>query len=391
MTSNILNMPFTLFHKIGNYVNNVKKIYQDNKFYRLSESIFKNIDSRRGKSIDDIYEIAQIFYQKSNDLIQNAEISVLTEKSGDYFDKYSIVRLTFRNLEKNKTVSRDIKLDSEVFSDNEYLKQFNQGLYKFNIDKLNLSPKKQALILSVKPIQQFGATCKLVTLGQILEYYFQDKAQAVYKNSHGRYNKYMPFNASVTSIREIAKKVIGSVQGEVLDYKLFVKLADHLGLNAKINEPKCVDEYRKDIIEGLNKKQGIAAFFSVSTRDRAHGNVFTGENSKESELFEHIAMITGYDPNTDKVRLTHWGNHYWQPVRDVYESSSNLVETRSIEHYKLLKPSDENYKVEWKYKQITPSEYEAIKNSNQNVEIKVTPEPAKGNGFRGKLIFLTPK
>ncbi|MFM2344103.1 MAG: hypothetical protein RLZZ210_713 [Pseudomonadota bacterium] len=390
MSQTLLNIPFNLFNRISSYTSSLKKVYQDNLFYRLSGNAFSSIDNSRGKSIDDIYQIAHKIYKQNNSFIQNAEIQVLSSNSGDYFDKYSVIRLTFRNEDKTKSVSKDIKLDSEVFSGNDYItKQKHDDIYKFNLDKLKL--QQQAKILSVKPILQFGATCKLVTLGQILEYYLQDKATPVYKNSHGRYSKYMPKNISITSIRELAKKIIGSLQGEILDYRLFIKLAEHLGLNAKVEEPKSLDEYRKSIVYGLENKQGLATFFSVSTRDRSHSNVFTKENSKESELFEHIAMVTGYDPNTDKVRLTHWGNHYWQPISDVYTSSCNLVETRSIEYYKLLKSDDENYKPEWKYKQITPSEYEAIKQSNQNIEVKVTPQPEQGTGFKGKLITLTLK
>jgi len=378
------------------------------------KNLLNNLTKVKGKSIDDIYIQFSKLYQEqkinspeqAKQLAENSYIEIIQEKSGNYFDKYSIIKLTIGNNQQQE--STEIKLDSEIHSKHNH---FTKPKFNFKISNLgwnvlnfNLNTLKEAnsIIDSVEPLLQFAATCKVATIAQIDKGFRGDSALPAYKNHNGRYDNYglpcieklkdaekqiktqnitvtteietekttyprqevfsIEYTANAKSIRELAKsikiicpktgeKTIISMQGELLDYRHTAIIYQLLGYNVSIKQVNNYNSFKDTILQSLtHKSQKVQTFFSVSTRKREHGDVFIKKNPKE--MYEHTGEITGYDKQTDKCRVTHWGNHYWQSTNNLYTSSKNLAITRSQEYYRIkdAQPNDGAWKLQQQLK-----------------------------------------
>jgi len=347
----------TLFDNILNKVFSPKILSKHNLNLH-----FDLINLNPAKSIDDIC----MYMLKLNDknILDNSHIEIIQAQSNDYFDKYSVINLVIGN--GNYSISKIIKLDSEINSGHNYLVKTKQE----NIFKFNTNLKHLPLILSVEPILQFGATCKVVALAQVEKYFCQDKSRLAYCQQNIKQNSILKL------VKKYSQKNVASQQGEILCYKTFIRIAKKIGYSVKYSKPNSLDEYRNNIVKAINKKQAALVFFAVKTRTRESGKIFT---APVEEIYEHVAMVSGYDEVNDKVRLTHWGNHYWEDLSQVYLSSINLAKTRSVEYYTINK---DNNKCQYKQQMYLNEESETV---------FVTPKPELNTGFNGKIIVLKPK
>ncbi len=373
----MLNKKFEKLPSKINIKNSLHKL-PNQKTAQILQSVLK---LTKGRSIDDIYVNFYNIYHNliqsnhkdlADKLLTHSHISIIKYQSDAYFDKYSVIKLTISN-GKEETESEKIKLDSEINSGNSYFINPAKNILYF--DKKRLTQPAPSIV-SIHNLPQFGATCKLVSVGNINRYFFGDVAKPVYKNQTGRYKKYLEAK-SESSIRQLAKSLGISRQGEVLDINHLKKLFEKLQLKASIHEFNNLDKFRSLQIKALKDGKAVMVFFSVNTRARAHGDVYT---EGTLELFEHCAMVTGYDEISDKFRLSHWGNHYWQPAKDIYISSANLVQTRSEEYYTFKNRDSDSG--EWKYKQ------QITKDENGEPTVLITPKPKNGSGFRNKMIIV---
>ncbi|MBW8832165.1 MAG: C39 family peptidase [Burkholderiales bacterium] len=131
----------------------------------------------------------------------------------------------------------------------------------------------------------------------------------------------------LTSVRQIAK-ANGSVQGEILQADMFVRVAEQMGYEARPHNPTDIHDFRRIIINNISNGKPLVTFFPLDVQTCLPSIIFDGLN-------EHAALIVGYDQKRDTVDISHYQNLYKSiPMRQLYQSMQKLPSTREQEIYK---------------------------------------------------------
>ncbi len=217
------------------------------------------------------------------------------------------------------------------------------------------------------PVQQTGSNCKTVAITAIDQHYALKLGYSPIP-LHKRYD-----GAPLLSMRQIAKE-LGSLQGELLEIGIIIDMLKHIGYDPQILECKDVTTFRKHITESLQNDHPLITFFAVETSGTLYGlpTDYNGTN-------EHAATIKGYDSNTDKVTIMHWGQYFTCPLVELYQSTQSLPEQREKEFYKSVKSEN----LVRKYQILTKEE--DIKDTYSKKQ-SIAPRP--NTGFKNKLIRL---
>jgi len=214
------------------------------------------------------------------------------------------------------------------------------------------------------PQPQVGEICKLVSIANIENYYADQLGFTP-----------IPLNANKLgnlSIRHLAKKG-GSAQGEVLEFSRWNDIVTNMGYETEIIDFKDnINFFTQTIIESLKKGNLPMLAFSVE-KETGHPD----PDPLEAEAREHAAVITSYDPKTDKITLAHWGRTYQVDLAALYFSSQALVATRNPEYY------NKNRGYAQENKSNTPK-YLSGKNKGERESIV----PQRNSGFQAKLLVI---
>lgn len=225
--------------------------------------------------------------------------------------------------------------------------------------------------IEVLPVLQTGSNCKTTAIAA-LDQYFGEKLKYSPIPLHKRYE-----GSGLTSMREIAKKY-GSQQGELLEVKLVTDILEHIGFDAEVAECGSLENFRKIILQNLEKNHPVMAFFAVE-----HDRYLSGlpGPSTLDGTNEHATLIVGFDAKEDQVTILHWGQHYTFPLYHLYQSNQNLPETRKKEFYLPIKSEN----LTRKYQLLNEEEIKAQVGNNK---LKVSIEPRPDSGFKNKLVQL---
>lgn len=238
-----------------------------------------------------------------------------------------------------------------------------------------------------------GYQCKLAALA-LLDAYFAEKYSI----------ESIPLLAQkkpVTSLRKLAKELIGSRQGEVLQFSDLIKLAEHIGYKVTALSPRHAQELGRIIEENVEKK-GLIYFYKVGHGDRQITSkdglyaISTQETDFYMEQSEEHATVISKRFNDGKLTINHWGKKFAGIPEDLlFKSSRMLKSTRNAEYYKrterklLVDPKKDvtgKYKYEPYQSYIEPG-LETAKKSGFFIK---TIQPAPGSGFKGLMLIIEP-
>lgn len=232
--------------------------------------------------------------------------------------------------------------------------------------------KQKAVKTTLNALPQVGSICKVTAIANVEKYYAEQLGF-----------KAMPQQAKKSgqpSIRKIAKEN-GSSQGEILEFSRWQKTLTDIGYDSvTIDFKNNINLLANSIQENLQQGNMPMIAFAVD-KDTGHPN--PAPSDKDAEEHEHAAVITAFDPDTDKVSLTHWGNHYEVDLVDLFYSAQALKSARSQEFYKLNKAYQANKQgstpkyIAAQQKIVTPQE-------GDRISIK----PQQDTGFQSKLLIV---
>ncbi|PWU06696.1 MAG: hypothetical protein C5B47_07200 [Verrucomicrobia bacterium] len=201
----------------------------------------------------------------------------------------------------------------------------------------------------------------------------------------------------VISIRRISKKH-HSVQGEVLQRQDLCNIAKDIGYDAEVIQCKDITQFGNTIYECLKKNNPPLVVFPV---DSDGGPRIAKE---PSELCEHGALITGFNPQTLEVTLAHWGKTFGKiPLWKLYASMQSLLPRRLQEIYLLKYKNDKTRALH----NPIPTKYEGYKypdifdmvgrmgtvyqsDDYRDENLRESMIPKKGTGFKNCLFVFTP-
>jgi hypothetical protein len=214
--------------------------------------------------------------------------------------------------------------------------------------------------IEISPVPQTGHNCKITAIATI-DNYFAKLVGFTPIPLHKQ--KRHPI-----SIRQIAKTK-GSLQGELLEIRLFTEILKDLGYHSELMDVQDnVLNFQHQLQLQIDSENLIIGCFAV---DRE-----TEQPASSYENNEHAAVIHGYDLQTGMLDMTHWGKNRKAPIHEFYHSSLLLPQQRESEHYVNIK-SEHPCK---KYELCSAKTW----NSKQSLI------PTYQSGFRGKLIIIKP-
>jgi hypothetical protein len=224
-------------------------------------------------------------------------------------------------------------------------------------------------LLDINPIVQTGHNCKVTALAYLDTYWGQQlgfEGLFVHKKAASLEKDRQPL-----SLRQLAKTE-RSVQGELLEVKQMTAILSALGYQSELVDCPDYQTFRSTVLFNLNKNQPLVAFFAVEQHGAHHGSPSTFFQDNE-----HACIISGFNPSTDEVRITHWGSHYYTSLSLLYASSCALPATREPEVYHSIKQESPMKK------------YDLVKdNHSDKTSAKTSITPKKNTGFRNKLLVV---
>lgn len=179
----------------------------------------------------------------------------------------------------------------------------------------------QTQIVPLTALPQIGSTCKVVALGNVEQYF----------STHNNFAA-IPVHKRKThthSIRQLAK-ARGSLQGEILAFEQWKKLTNTLGYETETVSFESNFETFIDIIHSAPQQGNLPMLAFAVDRSSGHPDI----NPLQPEAVEHAAVITGYDPVSETITLTHWGRVFQVDAGDLFLSNLSLTEKRQSEHYR---------------------------------------------------------
>ncbi|MGL5290639.1 MAG: hypothetical protein ACRC9T_01735 [Vibrionaceae bacterium] len=194
--------------------------------------------------------------------------------------------------------------------------------------------------------EQMGATCKISTLFTIHSHFYPSGSKL-----HIPYFK-LGNSTATTSLRQKAKQQ-GSLQGEILSASQFAAVASACGIEAQKQSFNNYEEFRASIITALEAGNPVAIAYNAtpSAAYCSSGEInmpfySTDAFVRQHERYEHGAVITDYDPATDRFKLvtqTVAARPHGQPNNEIlchsyqlYLSNLSLAATRHRETYLKL-------------------------------------------------------
>lgn len=219
--------------------------------------------------------------------------------------------------------------------------------------------------IKLEALPQLGSLCKTVAVANVENFYAQKLGY-----------KPIPLRSNSTdspSIRKLSKNN-GSAQGEILEFNQWERTLNDLGFETEsIDVNDDFHLFLETIVTNLKNGNLPLIAFSVQP-DTGVAN----PEPLEPETTEHGAVITGYNPSTDKISIVQWGESYVLNATDLFHSSNALVETRTPEYYRKNPLYD-------KSKKMTVEKY--IPTTPEHAE-RFSITPTKGSGFKAKLLIV---
>lgn len=224
---------------------------------------------------------------------------------------------------------------------------------------------QKAIQIELQALPQLGSICKTVAIANVENHYAQTLG---YEPIPLRSHKTASF-----SIRKLVKKN-GSEQGEILEFNQWQKSFTDLGFETQAIDIKDDFHLFLDTI-ATQLQQGNLPLIAFAVNQESG---LANPEPLEPETTEHAAVITGYNPSTDKITLAHWGQSYVVNATDLFHSSNALTETRSPEYYRK-NPA---------YTETTKNTVEKYTPSTQTRAERTSVTPTQGSGFQAKLLVV---
>ncbi|MDB5773095.1 MAG: hypothetical protein JWM42_3469 [Burkholderia sp.] len=245
----------------------------------------------------------------------------------------------------------------------------------------------------LKGLNQNGEICKFTALAGVEWFHTSSRRlpNVSLRKGAGHYhpflNEFASQGAQKSSIRQLAKTIGKSVQGEALERNQLddVAQSDPLQYKSTFHECKDFDSYRDLIFNSIDEGKPPIVFFPILVTPE-----LKGLPHMESPDCEHGAIVIGYDRGENTVSIVQWQKVFHKfPLENLFEASGKLRETRDEENYRQQNadqlgadPARFKWKIGSKDELLTDPECEG------DVRTSITPRP--DSGFKHRIWIVEP-